>query len=221
MQEQNLNIGMKNFNENEITKLLKDYHAGNLTQDERLTVEQSLFDNPHYREVLNGIKLELTLPQNKGKINYVWFSAAASIIIGLLVLGVSWHNNNKVKALMPQENGLPVFMNVPQQYDDVMNAIAIKNYDAAIVQLKTLPTNDTTFYYLGYCYYKIGNNTDALTSYAKVSEGFFGEKAKLWQAFIFIHEGNVAAAKELLSAPFQFEELKEEREKLLNFVSNN
>jgi tetratricopeptide (TPR) repeat protein len=218
MQEQNLNTGMKNFNE--ITKLLKDYHTDKLAQDGRLRVEQLLSDNPHYREVLNGIALELTLQKSNGKINYVWFSAAASVIIGLFVLGISWYNGNKVKALMPQENGLPVFMNLQQQYDDVMNAIAIKNYDTAVAQLKTLPANDTTFYYLGYCYYNLGNNPDALSSYAKVSEGYFAEKAKLWQAFIFIKEDNFDAAKDLLSKPFQFEELIEERDKLLKFVSN-
>lgn len=201
---------------------LKAYNTNQLTEMERSEVELLLKNNPHYQEVLNGIKQEQNL-QNKNTLQIKWWYAAAAVFIGcaLAISTLMVKQNNQLKALMPEEKGLPVFMNTTQKYDAVMNALVNQNFDDALLKLQELPINDTTIYFRGYCFIQLQKNTNALECFTKVSDGYYKEKAQLWIATILIKENKWMEAKRIISNPSSFTELENNRQLLLTYISEN
>jgi hypothetical protein len=221
MQNLNLNYGMKNFKNTDVTAQLIAYEENLLTADERLELELKIKQNPHYQEILAGIKWEKENKNFKPKYTLkMWPVAAAILLLMAFTIGIKQYlNKNRLKNMMPIENGLPVFMNAPQTYDQVMNAINTNNYISAMELLNHKPSNDTTLYFKGYCSTKLGNTDKALLFYNQVSTGYYREKANLWMAYLFITNNQPEKAKSILTQPLYFADLEAKRNQLLNYIS--
>lgn len=159
----------------------------------------------HYRselkQKLNEIDKELDKEKPKPKMaKLIWISSAvaATILIGLLVVGLFGESANTrlAKKYWPAEEGLPVRMSKKNQYDAAMNAYKQQQWAESKKLLLELPANDTTHYFLGIVSFRQKNFPEAIRFFEIVPESsHWYSESEYRMALSYLANGDIEKAR--------------------------
>ncbi len=118
-------------------------------------------------------KAEQRQTSRRRMMRYAVSLAAAAVVVLLIVRNsLPLPEENIYEQYKNSEAGLPILMN--RSPENILNMsmieIANGNYDRALAYLSSMPENDTSAFYTGYCNEMLGRNQVALSVYQRLEQ---------------------------------------------------